>query len=306
MSDQEKHIPEAEELSAKEQYELLQAQSKELRKKMLKTAAFILLALVLVFGVMLILDFINQPTAEIPEGYYEFDPPYHTVDEATKLQYQTDYNDLAYDQHIIEYYHYGNPEQGGYREGITDANRGQMDAGVLFLCSWLDTVKNGDANAYNSCFSENYWEENEPEGIFKKVSFSPQMLYDINIALVSKKSDQGDQLVTYWVEYKILHNDGTFRRDIGSGISRRQDVTVRVRGDGSAVIEKLVTYRGLRNETVIGVIPVLIVIGAALVIAIIIIVFKKKAEKKRREATEIPLSDAPTQNELSTEIDKNP
>lgn len=280
VSDPKQHHDAEQTRSAREQYELLQKESKALKKKMLKAGIVLLAALAFIFCVVLLMDYINRPTSEIPDDLYKFDPPYQTLDEAKKMQYQSEYNNLAEEKHIIEYYHYGNPEKDGYREGITAENRDRMDVGVLFLCDWLDTVKNGDADGYNSYFSEAYWEENKPEGVLKKDFFSPQMIYDINIAPISKTTDQGDQLYTYWVEYKILHNDGTFRRDIGSNMCRRQDITVRVRNDGTAIIEKLVTVYGLREDIVIETWHVLVVLGVVGIGVVAYFVVKKKRKVK--------------------------
>ena len=257
-------------LSAREQYELLQKESKELRKKMLKAGIILVAVLAAIFCLVLLMDFINQPTAEIPEDFYRFEAPYQG-----NIMENAAY--LGKDRLV---YYRDNPSENGLREAITEENKGNFDAGVLFLCSWLDTIIAGDAQGYNACFSEQYWKENEADDVLPKTAFNPQMLYDINLTYYSVASENGEKLTTYKVEYRILQNDGTFRRDIGSGVSREQRVTVRVRNDGTAIIEKLVTVYGLRENTVIEAWHVLVALGVVGVGVATFFVIKKKRKVK--------------------------
>ncbi|MBQ9805412.1 MAG: hypothetical protein IJW49_02730 [Clostridia bacterium] len=267
----EKHTDTERELSDLERYELLQAQSKALKKKMLKAACVILSALVLIFVAVLVLNYINRPTVGIPDDFYQFSAPYqgNIMENAAYLE----------KDRLV--YYCPNSSGEGIRHAVTEENRTEFDAGVLFVCEWLDTIIQGDANAYNQCFSEQYWKENEAEGNLKKTSFNPQMLYNIKLTYYSVAGENGEKLVTYKLEYMILQNDGTFRRDIGSGVSREQRVTVRVRDDGSAVIEKLVTVYELRENIVISVTDMLIVIGSVLVLTVVVILVKKKLDRKK-------------------------
>lgn len=259
------------ELTDLEKYELLREQSKALKKNMLKAVGVILAVLLLIFISVLVLNYINRPTIGIPEDFYQFSAPYQG-----NIMENTAY--LEKDRLV---YYCPNASGDGIRYAITDENRTDFDAGVLFVCKMLDTVIQGDANAYNQCFSDQYWKANEAEGNLKKTAFNPQMLYNIKLTYHSVASENGEKLVTYRLEYMILQNDGTFRRDIGSGISREQRVTVRVRDDGSAIIEKLVTVYELQDGVVVGVVPVLIVIGSVLVLVAVVIIVKKKIDKKK-------------------------
>jgi len=253
-------------------------QSRQLKRKMLKTAIIILISLAVVFCAILILDYINRPTSEIPEGFYRFEPSY-----PEELDVREDREYLETDR-LVEYC--ANPDKSGLREKVTDENRKQFDAGVLFICDWLNTIVTGDHEAYNACFSDQYWLANEAEGNYRKTELSQQMLYNIRLTFLSMEISGSDKLITYELEYSILHNDGTYRDDIGSGVSRPQRVTVRVGADGSAVIEKLVTVHTLRENIVIGVVPVLIAVGAILLVAAVVIVIVVKKRKKAKKLSE--------------------
>lgn len=270
VSDPKQHHDAEQTRSAREQYELLQKESKALKKKMLKAGIVLLAALAFIFCVVLLMDYINSPTAEIPEDFYSFEAPYQG-----NIMENTAY--LGKDRLV---YYRDNASGNGLREAITEENKANFDTGVLFLCSWLDTIIAGDAQGYNACFSEQYWKENKADDIYPKTSFNPQMLYDINLSYHSVSSENGDALKTYVVEYRILQNDGTFRRDIGSGVSREQRVTVRVRNDGTAIIEKLVTVYGLREDIVIETWHVLVVLGVVGIGVVAFFVVKKKRKVK--------------------------
>ena len=68
------------------------------------------------------------------------------------------------------------------------------------------------------------------------------MLYNITVTFYStEKQDDGSVLTSYKLEYMIYENNGTYRRDIGSDMSRPQLVTLRIEKDGTIAIEKLIT-----------------------------------------------------------------
>ena len=84
---------------------------------------------------------------------------------------------------------------------------------IAFFVRYFEIVMAGDAQAYNSLFTDTYYERTLPFEFF-----SPQKIYDI--VLQEAESDpEGDSLV-YYVSYAIYDNDGTFRRDVGSDASR--------------------------------------------------------------------------------------
>jgi hypothetical protein len=86
----------------------------------------------------------------------------------------------------------------------------------------------GDAEAYAEHFVSDY-EGELPE------SFTMQMIYNIRIAPYYSE-ETGEN--TYLVEYRILKNNGTFRNDIGSKVSRPMLYTLRDVG-GEYFIESI-------------------------------------------------------------------
>ncbi|MBR4292482.1 MAG: hypothetical protein IKT54_02605 [Clostridia bacterium] len=82
---------------------------------------------------------------------------------------------------------------------------------------WLDyfnSIINGDFETYNTFFTDSYFEENDPMGVF-----TMQKVYDVEIVLLDKavSNDLGDVTrYTYKVGYKIMQNNGSFRDDLPS------------------------------------------------------------------------------------------
>ena len=94
----------------------------------------------------------------------------------------------------------------------TDAVYMELDRRI-HIRRYFETVRAGDAQAYNSLFTDTYYKRTLPFEYF-----SPQKIYDI--VLQEAESDpEGDSLV-YYVSYAIYDNDGTFRRDVASDASR--------------------------------------------------------------------------------------
>ena len=86
-----------------------------------------------------------------------------------------------------------------------------------FWISYFEAVINGDSESYNALFTDAYFEDNDPKGVF-----TMQMVYDIEIVLIDKaeisSNDEYNGLTQYKykVGYKIMRNNGTFRDDLPS------------------------------------------------------------------------------------------
>ena len=212
----------------KNEYEQLRSQSRKMKRRLILILTCVVGCLILISVLIKILDtVIGKDEIGVPDGTYEFYPTY----EGNILE-NPDYLEL---NRQVSYCN--DPSGYGLTQSITDENRADFDANTLFLYDFLQTIIAGDASAYNACFHETYYKDNE-----RKTSFSPQMLYNMEITYQSSESgESGDKLVTYLLEYMIYRNDGTFRRDIDSGASRPQYITLRVSADGSILIEKSIT-----------------------------------------------------------------
>lgn len=203
-------------------------------KKPLQPKQKILLAIGAAIGVLLLLWGVvelltglsehekNQP----PDYHYEFDTVYDG-DIHTYRPY------LNLDRQI---YYCADPAGYGLTQAVGEDNRADFSDEVLFLCEWLNTIVDGDADAYNGYFNQTYFESVE-----RQAQFAQQMLYNIHLTYYSETKEGEERLVTYTVAYMIRCNNGTYRQDVGSDAARPQRVTLRVAADGTMAIEKLVT-----------------------------------------------------------------
>ncbi len=107
---------------------------------------------------------------------------------------------------------------------------------VAFLTDMIYDIINGDNESYNSRFSDEYYKTHE-----KKNRFTMQMIYGVTISYISEESmsENGINYTKYFysVEYSILNNNGTFRRDIGDG-SNKQYFTLSDR-EGKLLIDSI-------------------------------------------------------------------
>ncbi len=205
----------SEEDERKEAYEKWKKASQMTKKKILIAVSVIVGVLLLLFGIVRLVEWIAQKNAnKLPEWDYDFYSVYEG-DIYENKQY------MSLDRQV---YYCADPAGYGEEISISEENLLDFDAGVSFLYFYLQTIIAGDTERYNAYFNEKYYQSNEPQS-----NFSPQMLYDMHIRYVSEnEQDGGGKLVTYSLRYCIHRNDGTFRRDIGSNMSREQLVTLRI------------------------------------------------------------------------------
>jgi hypothetical protein len=108
-----------------------------------------------------------------------------------------------------------------YTEGplstlITDENYAQYGDAVVLLHNYLESIIAGDADSLPGYFTDDYKKKNTlPE------KFTMQKIYDAEIEFRSRNvinKGEPDQITRfeYIVRYKIMDNNGTFRRDVGS------------------------------------------------------------------------------------------
>ena len=76
------------------------------------------------------------------------------------------------------------------------------------------------------------------------VSFTPQRVYQKEVVyLYDERIDDDTFSITYSVDYNIMKNDGSFRRDIGSDMSRTQYITLYYNEEGAWIEEVKAEYR---------------------------------------------------------------
>ena len=132
-------------------------------------------------------------------------------------------------------------ERSGLTEELTDKNIGGYGPAARVLREAINAIIAGDADAYNSLFSDNYYANNEPES-----PFTMQRLYDIKITKVNETIKSGEKgkytQYEYEVEYKIRLNDGTFRVDIGHDESKKQFFILSDSVTGDVLIDQILDY----------------------------------------------------------------
>lgn len=107
---------------------------------------------------------------------------------------------------------------------------------LKILVDYINDAIAGDYESLNSLFSENYYEKYD-----EYYSFTPQMLYDIELELLGETEDGDISYFGFDVSYKIYRNNGTFRNDFGKNSSRKLYFRVKVE-NGVAVIDNVESY----------------------------------------------------------------
>ena len=154
--------------------------------------------------------------------------------------YDSDYDlDPFADETYMQYdrlVHYTN---GAVSVGLTEAEAVDYNDAVRFFVKYFETAVAGDAETYNTFFTEKYYRDNKPYD-----RFAPQMIYDIWVEQLSEnvRSD-GTTVWTFNVAYKIYRNDGTFRNDIPSDGSKTLLFTLVGNGAGNVKIDAIDYYR---------------------------------------------------------------
>ena len=112
-----------------------------------------------------------------------------------------------------------------YRDGpetfiVTDGNYKLFGDLCEFFGRYFESMINGDADTYNSLFSDAYIKENG-----KKGRFPMQRVYNMEVTLsltelLTSGEHRGATRRIFAVDYMINMNDGTVRSDVGSDGSR--------------------------------------------------------------------------------------
>lgn len=127
-----------------------------------------------------------------------------------------------------------------YSDGVCESYLGETFAppenGVIAMLSeYIDSIRSGNAEKFRSFYSAAL-----KKNFALPESFTMQRLYDAKITFLSSSEKTVDEeTVTtyiYKIEYKIMKNDGTFRRDIDSDSVRPQTLTIEEKGDTYSII----------------------------------------------------------------------
>lgn len=198
------------------------------KKRLLIGIAIILAALALLTCASFIIDVINNKLAN---RNTDIDYDFYPADFDENIFENAEYVEL-FNASPISYKH------GSITLGITPEDARTHGADVEFMVDLVYDIIGGDSTGYNARFSDLYYKNHQP-----KQSFTMQMLYEVNIEKLSEESITEDgntyNQYVFSLVYKIYHNNGTFRRDIGEG-SKMQYITV-TDASGKLLIDKVST-----------------------------------------------------------------
>lgn len=130
-------------------------------------------------------------------------------------------------------------KDGNYTILVLDEEVTDYNSAVQFFVQYFKTLELGDTETYNSYFTDEYYETNEPY-----FDFAPQMIYNIEVEQLSETfKDDGTTEWTFNVSYMIYRNDGTFRNDIGSDASKKLYYQLVADKDGNVKINYITYYK---------------------------------------------------------------
>ncbi len=153
--------------------------------------------------------------------------------------YPADFNENIFEDEeymkLIEY-EFISYTEGSVTQIIDKETANIYGKDVSFMVDYLYSIVEGDADKYNSYFSEEYYKSAN-----KKDAFTMQKIYDVELRKQSleKVEEKGNTYTkcTFVLSYRILENNGTFRKDIGEG-SREQYITLTNR-NGEFLIDSI-------------------------------------------------------------------
>ena len=154
--------------------------------------------------------------------------------------YPTDYDlDPTKDERYMQYDRYVYYKNGAVSQAILEGEEEAYGPAVKFFTDYFKTVIAGDAETYNTYFTERYYEDYEPY-----VQFAPQMLYNIQVEQLSEvMNNDGTSEWTFNVTYMIHRNDGTFRNDLDSDSSKKLFFELIGYPDGTVKIDNISYYK---------------------------------------------------------------
>lgn len=196
------------------------------------------------FGIMCILGLVSAVCLQNPQWFeVEHEVPVNTSMYSDRIVsytfYPTDYDlDVTADEEYMGLDRYVYFKNGNETIAVTDGDYAAYNPAVEFFGKYFETVIAGDAETYNTFFSDLYYKTNKPYD-----RFAPQMLYDIRIEMLSQDPQtDGSTLYAFNVEYKIHRNDGTFRNDIDSDASKKLYFELYEDKEGVVKIDRITYY----------------------------------------------------------------
>ena len=200
-----------------------------LKRKMIIVLIIVLCFVPILFAVTYLIDYLDDRNKMVEEQVIDY------------KWFEADYDENIYDdEEYVKLIEYGfiSYTDGSVTLLIDKDSAKSYGEEIDFMVRYLYSIING--NADNSYFSDSYYKYHN-----KKDSFTMQKLYEVSLTkeLVEKVEEKDGEFTryTFILSYRILKNNGTFRKDIGDGY-RRQYITVTDR-NGQLLIDRVSTER---------------------------------------------------------------
>ena len=202
-----------------------------LKRKMIIVLIIVMCFVPILFAVTYLIDYLDDRNKMVEEQVIDY------------KWFEADYDENIYDdEEYVKLIEYGfiSYTDGSVTLLIDKDSAKSYGEEIDFMVRYLYSIINGNADEYNSYFSDSYYKYHN-----KKDSFTMQKLYEVSLTKepVEKVEEKDGEFTryTFILSYRILKNKGTFRKDIGDGY-RRQYITVTDR-NGQLLIDRGSTER---------------------------------------------------------------
>ena len=205
--------------------------TKNLKRKMLITLVIVACLIPILLGLSYLVDYLDNKSKTVEDQVIDYN------------WYEADFSENIYeDEKYLELIEYGfiSYTEGSVTLLIDKDSAKAHGEDIDFMVKYLYSIINGNANEYNSYFSDAYYKHHE-----KKDEFTMQKVYEASLTkdFVETIEDKNGNYTKYSfvLSYRILKNNGTFRKDIGDGY-RRQYITVTDKS-GELLIDNISTEK---------------------------------------------------------------
>ncbi len=191
------------------------------KRKIIKIFVAVIIALGVLFALSLLLEGVLK-RSNSADYDYEFYTPMEDEEYLTDPAYLSKDRTLHYTDAMGQTWY-------------IDEDSTCTDIGAVFFQLYFLALEEGDCYALNALYRDGLGEYGE---------FTPQRVYARELVyLYDDKVDDSTFSITYSLDYNIMKNDGSFRRDIGSDMSRTQYVTLYYNSEEAWIEEVKTEFR---------------------------------------------------------------
>ena len=197
----------------------------------------IIIAFIIMIGIV-VLWFVSGPAIDkivsVIESNKAKEPTSDYMDHIKTISfYPSAYGqDIYADEEYMKLNRYISYKNGPDTYMIADGDYLKYGVCMEFFAGYFESVKLGEYEDYDKYFTDEYLKKQS-----NKDMFAPQKIYDIT--LEETRTDihtDGTESHFFYVNYKIFKNDGSFRNDMGSDVTRALVYELVVGVDGKVLI----------------------------------------------------------------------